>query len=209
MQSRYTTKLAPVLKNKVVTTYSPSIFNIIAIIIFIAFAIHPTIKTILARQKTISDQQVVLAQLQKKSKDLSDGINQFNAIPDETKIKFVTLLPNSTNLTCLVNDLTNQANGAGASINGLQIQPVELKGTTRCILGTQDLESYRRNLPNSLNLKEISFSVNTQGGFGQLSNYLSSFTNSTRLTNIESAVFNKPSDGSLIVIITAKAYYYQ
>src|SRR5579864_9241150 len=95
--SRYTTRLTPILKNKTVNNYSSAVFSLIAVIIFAIFAIDPTIKTIISLQKTIDDQTKTLNALKQKSQDLSTAINNYNSIPDNTKIKLFTLLPNSTN----------------------------------------------------------------------------------------------------------------
>lgn len=207
--SRYAKKLTPVFKNKVVTTYSPSLFNLTAVIVFIIFAIHPTIKTIIALQKTIDDQKQTLTSLQAKSKSLADGISNYNQISDDTKIKLIMLLPSTTNLTCLVNDLNNGALASGSTVSGLQVQPTELKGVTKCILDNQDLDHYRKNLSLGLNLNEITFTINTSAQFAQLSTFLHSFNSSTRLLNIQSATFNKPTEGGLVLVVNAKGYYYK
>lgn len=207
--SRYTTKLSPILKNKAISNYSPSIFSLMAIIVFIIFAIHPTIKTIISLQQTINDQTTVLSNLKQKSQQLSTAINNYNSIPDDTKLKLFTLLPNSTNVTCLVSDLTNMSNNNQSTIVGLQIQQVELNRTTKCLLDSHDLENYRQNISSSVSLKEIDFTVNTQGNFSQLSNLLNSYNTSTRLINIETATFGKPGEGNLSLIINGKAYFYR
>jgi hypothetical protein len=210
MKTRYSVKLTPVLKNKAVNTYTPSLFSAIAIIVFVVFAIRPAIKDIIAQQKTIEQQKQVLSQLQAKSKNLADATNSYNAIPEETRLKLINLLPNATNLTCLANDINNRSLTSQVIISGFQTQTVDLKGKTKCILDTGDLEAYRQNLPSSLSLKEISFTLSAQGGFKQLTDYLNSFNTATRLSNIESVVFNKPQDnGNINLILNGKNYYYK
>jgi hypothetical protein len=209
MNSRYAIKLSPIIKNKTVTTYSPTVFSLITIIIFAIFAIHPTIKTIISLQKTINDQNKTLNNLRAKSQDLATGINNYNSIPTDTKIKLFTLLPNSTNITCLLSDLTNMSTSSQATIKGLQIQPTELNRPAKCILDSRDLEDYRQNVSSSLNLKEIGFSYNGQANFSQLSGFLYLFDNSTRLVNIESASFNKPGEDSLSLVLNGKAFFYK
>src|SRR5258708_767562 len=207
--SRYTTKLSPILKNKTVSTYSPTVFSLITIIIFAVFAIHPTIKTILSLQKTIDDQTKTLNSLKAKSQSLATAINNYNSLPDDTKIKLFTLLPNATNVTCLLSDLTNMAGSAQSSIVGVQVQLVELNKASKCLIDNQDLESYRQNVSATVNLKELSFTLNSQANFSQLTSFLYLFNNSTRLINIESANFNKTADNSLTLIINGKAFFFK
>jgi Tfp pilus assembly protein PilO len=208
--SRYAVKLSPVLKNKAVTTYTPSLFSLIAIMVFAVFAIRPTVKNILSLQETINQQKQTLTQLQAKSKSLSDATNSYNSIPEETRLKLINLLPNSTNLTCLINDVNNRAVSSGVTVSGLQVQSTDLKGKTKCILDSQDLDQYRQSLSSSFNLKEIGFTVSGQGGFNQLSDFLASFNTATRLDNIETVIFNKSADSKTInLILNGKTYYYK
>ncbi len=207
--SRYTTKLSPILKNKTVSTYSPTVFSLITIIIFVVFAIHPTIKTILSLQKTIDDQTKTLNSLKAKSQSLATAVNNYNSLPDDNKIKLFTLLPNSTNVTCLLSDLSNMASSTSSTIVGVQVQPVELNKASKCLLDTQDLDSYRQNTSVAVNLKELSFTLSSNANFSQLSSFLYLFNNSTRLINIESANFNKTAEGALTLIINGKAFFFK
>jgi len=207
--SRYTTKLSPILKNKTVSTYSPTVFSLITIIIFVVFAIHPTIKTILSLQKTIDDQTKTLNSLKAKSQSLATAVNNYNSLPDDNKIKLFTLLPNSTNVTCLLSDLSNMASSTSSTIVGVQVQPVELNKASKCLLDTQDLDSYRQNTSVAVNLKELSFTLSSNANFSQLSSFLYLFNNSTRLINIESANFNKTTEGALTLIINGKAFFFK
>lgn len=207
--SRYTTKLSPILKNKSVTTYSSTVFSLIVIIILAVFAIQPTIKTIIALQNTIAEQNKTLKDLKAKSRDLAAAVNNYNSIPEDTKFKLFTLLPDSTNATCLLSDLTNMSNSAQTTIAGVQFQPAELNKAAKCILSTKDLEDYRQNIPQQVSLKELSFTINNEAGFNNLSNFLYLFNSSTRLINIESATFSKPREGILTLIVNGKAFFYK
>ncbi len=202
-----THKFSPILKNKSLTTYSPTLFNLIAIVVFIAFAIYPTIKTILSLQQTVTEQHKLLERLKDKSRALSEGTNNYNSLPERTRIKLATLLPDSTSVTCFINDVTALATSNGVNISGLQIQPTALTGITKCNLSGQDLERYRQS-GLSTNLKEIGFTVNAQGTFAQLSAFLASLNNSPRLIDIESATFSKTTSTSLVLILNGKTYYY-
>jgi hypothetical protein len=207
--TRYSTKLSPLLKNKSINTYSPTVFSLITVIIFAVFAIRPTVKTILSLQQTINEQNKTLTTLKTKSENLATAINNYNTIPDTTKIKLFTLLPNSTNVTCLVSDLSNMSTGNQTTISGLQIQSTDLNKPAKCLIDNTDLASYRQNVPTSLTLQELGFNLNNQANFGQLSSFLSQFNNSTRLISVESITFSRPSGAEVGLVVDGKAYFFK
>lgn len=194
--SRYYTYVKPILTNKTVKTYSPIVFSIITITIFALYAIRPTVKTILSLQKSIYEQNQILTQISQKSKSLSEGRKNYQQIDPQTKQKLTFLLPDSTNVPKLIENIYSLARTRQATVSGLQIQPVDLDGPPT---------SLSKNAP----LKEIEFNLNIQGSFKQTYDFLSELQNQSRLISIQSVTMNKPQDGSLIMTINAKAYYFK
>src|SRR5437868_7182202 len=123
--TRYSVKIEPVLRNKTVRTYGSLSFSIITIIIFLVFAIKPTVENILTLQKTIDTQKETLKQLKDKSDKLAKAINNYNSVPEDTKLKLFTLLPNTPNPTCLIDTITGYSTTNQAQIVGLQVQPFD------------------------------------------------------------------------------------
>lgn len=193
--SRYYTYIKPVLKNRLVKTYSSLVFSLITITIFTVYAIRPTISTIISLQKSVSEQQGILDKLNEKTRNLTNGRENYTKLDDEVKLRLVTLLPDSTTLPPLINDITSIAIINSASISGIQFQPVDLIGPP--------------TLPvKNAALKEIDFTVNYQAPYPQLIKILETLTRANRLISIQSANFNKPTDDILILSLTGKTYYF-
>lgn len=192
--SRYYSYIKPVIQNKLVKTYGTLIFSLVTITIFSLFAIKPTVSTIVALQKSINQETQTLEKLNQKVQSLSLGKKNFDNLDTSTKSKMFSLLPNSTSLPLLIDQLTSLSLEKQASISGLQVHPVELKAASP-------------NLSKEATLKELDFTLTAQGSYQQLTNFLDSLPKLSRLIMIKSISLNKPIDGSLIMSVNAKAYF--
>lgn len=194
--SRYFTFIRPVLRNRQVKTYSSLTFSLLAIILFSFFAIKPTVGTILSLQKSITEQQQVLQELNDKAQNLSLGKENLNKIDPSTLNKLNNLLPSKTDPTFLADALTSLALQNNASISGLQLQSVDLVGTPQ-------------KLNKSASIREIDFTLNVAGNYSNLVSLLSSLKSSPRLISVDSVNLNQVPDGPLVMSINAKAYFLQ
>lgn len=208
-QSRYSVKIGPVLKNKTVRTYGSLSFSIVAIAIFVVFAIKPTVENIVSLQQQIDTQSQTLKALKDKSDKLAQAVNNYNSIPEDTKIKLFTLLPNTPNPTCLIDTISNQAIGSKVAVSGFQLQTFDLKGQSKCALEAADIPIIEKNNTSSSSLKEIPFTINAIQGYPQISGFVSAFNSAVRLISIDSAFFSKSDQAPLTLSVTGKAYYYK
>lgn len=192
--SRYFTYIRPIFRSKAAKTYSSLIFSLLAISIFSYFAIRPTVTTILSLQKSITERSEVLKTLHEKVNNLTAGKNNYAGINPKTKTKLENLVPNSPQLTGVIDSITIAANDAQATISGLQFQPIIL-------------ENEKDKLNKNASLNEVSFTLNSQGSFASLMKLLTILQRSDRLFSIASINFAQPPEGSLIMSITAKAFY--
>lgn len=206
---RYKKQLTPILKNKNVKTYSSLSLSVVAITIFIIFAIKPTFENILELQKQIETQQGILDQLKDKSDRLAQAVNNYNSIPAETKLKLSTLLPNTPNTTCLIDTLATHVSQAQVETVGLQIQPHDLKGQSKCVYDGADLAQIEKNNSAASTLQEIPFTINISATYPNLTTFVNSLNASTRLISIDSGFFNRSVDNPLILSLTGKAYFYK
>lgn len=202
---RYYTFVKPILKNKYVKNYGPLVFSLITALIFGIFAVKPTLATIVSLQKGITEQNEILDKLNKKTENLSLAKRNYREMDSAVKAKINNLLPDSPSLTCLIDTLTTLANTYDASISGLQIQPTQLNGISKCP-SPEEINSKGTNPPT---LEKIEFTINTQANFNKLSSILEQISQSPRLISIDSISFNKIDENSLIMSINAKAYYYK
>ncbi len=192
--SRYYTYIRPILKNKVVKTYSSLFFSLMMVTIFSIFAIKPTLTTIVALQKSINEQEQLLAQINEKGRNLEQGKRNYDQIDPDTKLTLLELIPNSTSLPSLIDNLSALAESFEASMSGIQIQPVALEGTPG-------------KLTKVAALREIDFTLSIQGSYIQLNDFLDALYRINRLINIQTISFSKQADGGITMTINAKAQY--
>jgi Tfp pilus assembly protein PilO len=192
--TRYYTYIKPILRNKYVKTYSSFIFSLITITIFSIFAIRPTISTIISLQKGIEEQNQTLDKIKGKSDQLTLAKQNYEALDNTSKQNIRSLIPESTSLPELLNVLSNLIILNQASSSGIQVESVDLENTS----GT---------LSKKPTLKEVQFSINIQGSYEKLSTILDRMGKLSRLVKVQTANFNQPTEGSLILSITGKAFY--
>lgn len=191
--SRYFTYIKPIAKLPIVRTYGSTIFTLLVIIIFIFFAIKPTVETIVVLQKKLDNSTEVLKKVNQKAKDLSQGRANYEKLDKSLKTKISSAIPDTANLKSIISSLEQTAKSHQASISALQIQPVILDAKIENKLGT---------------LSEISFTFNAEGKYNQLISVLQDLKSSTRLISIDTLSLSKLSQGEdLIMSISGKAYY--
>ncbi|MBI4009332.1 type 4a pilus biogenesis protein PilO, partial [Candidatus Roizmanbacteria bacterium] len=162
-------------------------------IIFIFFAIKPTIETILVLQKKLEDSNQVLKKVNQKANDLSAGKANFEKLPTDVKSRINTAVPDLVQLRSVIQTLEQTAKRHQASVSALQIQPLTLVAKTSNRVGT---------------LSEVTFTFNVEGDYPKLISMLQDFKSSARLISIDSLSIGKLNEGSgLLMSITGKAYY--
>ncbi len=191
--SRYFTYIKPVIENPLVKSFAPYIFSLVAISVLIVAAIRPTVSTITNLQKTLADNRQILSTMNQKAQALDEGRTTLQNLNPVTKNKIQGLVPIQANITSLIASL-QQSLGKEASISALQIQPVTIIDLTT-------------PLSVQSKLGEVSLSFNLEGTYNQLLSALFQLSKNSRILNITSINFNKPGEGSLIVLITGKAYF--
>lgn len=191
--SRYFTYIKPIGKLPIVRTYGSTIFTLVVMVIFILFAIRPTIETILILQKKLADSTAVLEKINQKANDLTIGKQNYDHLDQTIKTAISTAIPDSANLKTLIQTLEQAAGRHEASISALQIQPLVLEVKNESGVGKPS---------------DILFTFNVEGAFMNLVALLQDLKTSSRLISIESLSLSKLSEGSgLIMSITGKAFY--
>ncbi len=188
---RYFTYIQPVIKNRVVRTYGYAIFTIIMTIVFIFFAIKPTIETIAVLTKQLSDQQTTLKALNDKTQALATARSNYQQIPITTINKINTAFPTNLDIESLTSSLEDSTLSTQASISALHFQPIEVD------LG-----------PAGQTVKEIDFTFNIEGSFADLKTVLNRLKSTPRVLSITNIIFNKVEGENIILMSTqGKAYY--
>lgn len=193
LYSKYFTYIKPVTNIPIVKTYSSTIFTLFIIIIFIFYAIKPTIETILVLQKKLENSTQVLEKVNQKALNLSQGKTNFEKLDSSLKSKIENTIPDTTNLKSLIQSLEQTAKKHEASVSALQIQPLVIETNTDNQLGK---------------LADITFTFNVEGEYRNLVLLLQELKSSLRLISIESLSLSKLYEGAgLSMSISGKAYY--
>ncbi|MEK7616600.1 MAG: type 4a pilus biogenesis protein PilO [Patescibacteria group bacterium] len=190
---RYFTYVKPLVRLPIVRTYGTQIFTILTIIIFIFFAIKPTVETILILQKKLENSNQVLEKLHKKSESLSEGRQNYDNLDPSIKSKIQTAIPDYVELKSVVQALEGAAKINDASISALQIQPQVLETKLDSQIGI---------------LSEVGFTFNVEGSYPNLISILQDLSTSSRLISIDNLSITKAGeDQGLIMSISGKAWY--
>lgn len=191
--SRYFTYIKPLVKLPLVRTYGTTIFTLVMIIIFIFFAIKPTVETILVLQKKLENSDAILKKLEIKGESLALAKKNYDNLDNEIKDKIQGYIPDSIDLKSIIQKLEQSAKNHDASISALQFQP-------------QILEAKSSN--KSTTLQEVGFTFNIEANYANLTSVLQDLTTSTRLISIDSLSINKVSEGKgVIMSLNGKAWY--
>ena len=193
LYSRYFTYIKPVYRMPIVRTYGSTIFTLLIMLVFIYFAIRPTVETILVLQKKLADQEAVLQKITKKANDLSLGKQNYDNLDPQVKLKIQSAIPDNVELKSLIQTLEQTAKNHDASVSALQIQPLSVDVKKENTLGK---------------VSEVSFTFNIEAQYLNMISFLQDIRVSSRLISIDSLSLNKVSEGSnLIMSIMGKAYY--
>ena len=168
--SRYFTYVKPLIKLPIIRTYGTTVFTIFIITIFIFFAIKPTIETILVLQKKLDNSTQLLESLQKKSRDLSAGRQNYDNLNASIKNKIQAAIPDSAELKTVVQTLENGAALHNASISAIAIEPQVLENKIQNQVG---------------NLSEVKFVFNIEGTYTNITSLLQELGRSSRLISID------------------------
>lgn len=190
--SRYYTYIKPIANIPIIKNYGSTIFTLVTIIIFIFFAIKPTVETITVLQKKLADSQQVLNEINTKVKNLSLGKQNYDQLDSSIKTKIKSAIPDNVTLNSLILDLEQTAKANEASISALQIQPL-VAATKNNNVGT---------------LAEIDFTFNVEGSYQNLISLLQELKRSDRLISIEKVALSKLEQGQgILMSLSGKAYF--
>ena len=192
---RYFTYIQPVLRSPVVKTYGSIIFTIFALIIFTFFAIKPTIETVLVLQKKLDNSKEIYAKVTEKTENLTKARQNYNDLESSTKSKIQIAVPSNPEIKTIIQTLEAIALINQASISAIQIQPIVLETKGRSTIENKELG-------------EVLYTINLEGSYRNLTNFIKQLHQTNRLMTIESLTINKSQTGqSILLSINGKSYY--
>lgn len=184
--------IGPLVQSRFVRSYAPYAFNVVFIIIFVMFALRPTILTISTLQKQIQENQKLLEDIRNKSKSIEQGKQNLDKISQEDKDKIRNAIPSHPNVPLLVTSIQNSITSE-SSISALQVQPIILFEIPEA--------------SNSGTPEKVEFSFNFHGTYAQGMETIQNVLKSPRIITIDSLVINKSEEEPLLLTITGTATY--
>ncbi|MCX6726168.1 MAG: type 4a pilus biogenesis protein PilO [Candidatus Shapirobacteria bacterium] len=191
---RYFVDLNKLYQTKKGRVYTGIVFSLIVIILFIFFAIRPTLITIAQLIRQIKDQKIVATALEKKINNLTEA--QKNYLTIENNLSLIEeALPQKANLPLLTKQIETLARQAGIVVVDLRFSGVNLSPGK----STQDEK------------EEVIFSFNTLGEYSNLKKFLSSLTELRRIIIVESFSFQAGKDETNILSLNlnGKAWFLE
>ncbi len=194
LYSRYFSYIKPITRLPIIKNYAPTIFTLLTATLLVFFAIKPTLETILVLQKKLADSNEILQKIDKKTRDLSLGKENYYNLDPSIKNKISQAIPDTVNLKSIISLLEQSARLNDASISALQIQPI--------VIDTKKAEGIIGEM------REVSFIFNAEGNYNNLTSLLQNLKTSSRLVSIDSLSISRANDSkSLIISLSGKAYY--
>lgn len=190
---RYFTYIKPVAKLPIIRTYGTTIFTIFVMIIFIFFAIKPTVETILILQKKVADSNQILQKLQEKGTRVQQGKEAYENLDPAIRNKIEVAIPDIAEVKTLIQTLENTAKKYEASVSALQIQPYTLEVKHKNQIGA---------------IAEINFIFNIEGEYQNLVSILQDLKKSSRLISPDKITLTRLAEGNgVIMSITGTVWY--
>ena len=180
---RYYANVSRFYKKPVYNVPISLILSIVTIIIFVAFAIRPTLITIAELNKKIEDQTELAEKLQEKAVTLQTIQNQYFSIQDELGLLEKTL-PSTDNVESFLEDVEAVAAEQGLPILNMNVlAPVVFEASPSA---------------NEEILSSTPIVVNLEGDYQTLRNFLANVSQLPRVKKIKQVSFTGIEEGSQV-----------
>lgn len=206
----YYQEIEPILKNPKTQAYAMIILSLFTISFFGFFAIRPTLKTIAALQRKISDHTQVNNQLEDKINALIKAQEEYQNI--ESLIPTIySLMPQTPEFTSLIRQLEILASQHNIVLSELHVDPLVLYGNqpntpdvTPQITQDENILAAETTTPTF----PVIFSVSFTGNYQDLVTLLDRLTNFDRIVTISLVDINVANESTLTINVQSRAYYF-
>lgn len=182
--------MLPSIKEEKTQAFTTIAFTLLALSIFGFFAINPTVSTIVNLQKQLEDNTLVDQQLQQKITNLSSLQQQYNVISNDIPI-VLNVIPQDPLIPSAVGKIQALATKSNAEIQRVQVFQVELP---------------KKGVGNY----SFVFTVDAQGDYKDLINFMNSFSDFDRLITIDSfSLAQNTEKNNYKINIKGKIYFKQ
>jgi len=162
--------LGPIIKNPIFRAYFSIVMSIFTIAVFVAFAIRPTISTIVNLQRQIQDKQDINRRLDQKINDLSKLQSDYQAVERDLPLIF-SALPDNPNVSRAIILLERTATASGVALSAVSLSKADYSST---VMAT-------RAAVASVSSESVPINLTVSGGFENIKNFLQQLTNLPRV----------------------------
>lgn len=200
----YYTRILPKIKSEKTGLYLTVVLSLFTSAFFLAFAIRPTLNTIISLQKKIEDGKNLNQQMSAKLINLSRAQSQLLTYQKQVKI-LDSLLPNHPQLQNLINELETLGSRANIKIVSFNVNRSPLGPLPNLEERAETEESSKQTLSQ---LQEVTFSLRVQGDYHALENFVKELNRLSRILTLEQARIEVEERQPLNLLISGKTYYY-
>jgi Tfp pilus assembly protein PilO len=188
-------KLFPVSRIEEVKSYTTIILTLLAIIFFSAFAIKPTIETILELRRQLTDSRFAEESLETKVTALTSLQQQYNILSGNSLLTVLEkAIPTTPEAPVLLGKIRTVADQTNVRMVKMETSPVELTK-----------KGGRATQPSS-----FVFTVTVAGSYSEIISFLEALTTFDRILSLDEIAIttdNKDED-PLTTSIRARAYFH-
>lgn len=123
--SRYYIYIEPVVSDPLIRGYFSLVASFLAIAFFMVFALSPTINTILALQKKITEQKQVVAALNQKITNLVTAQANYSQV-ESSLPNLMTALPLTPTAQTIISGVMTSASASGITLTSLEFKNLPL-----------------------------------------------------------------------------------
>lgn len=182
-------EMLPDIKEKKVRFFITMTLTLLALSFFGIFAINPTLSTITELNKKLSDSEYVYQQLEQKISNISQLQNKYRTMEKDIPIIF-SAIPDKPKSTLLVGQLQALAVKSRVIIKRINTSPVELTRQNKKVVSSYD------------------FSIELEGDYKNLMDYLFLLANYERITTIDSIIIGKSDKANTLQLnLRGKTYF--
>lgn len=184
-------KLLPALKSSHAKAITMLIFTFGALSFLGIFAINPTLVTIVDLQKQLADSQLVHEKLTTKMNNLSNLQQQYNLLAGDLPAIY-DAIPQQASVPQFVAQVEAIAKKSTITITSLQVSQVPLTAGNA----------------NETTALSFVFALEATGTYDNITNFLSTLTNFSRIVTLESVSVSKdPKQDGLVLEVRGREYF--
>lgn len=181
------------------------VLSLSTVIIFLLFALKPTVLTIISLVKEINEKQTAIAGLDQKIRDLNTARNIYSQ--EASSIPIVeSAVPETPDIQTLVGQVQGMASKNSVNLLGFSVGEITIIGTDQKKKTKSDVKS----LPEGS--REIPVSVSVSGEYQNLNSFLSDLENFRRPFKFDTLGINstETAEGrSIVAVITGRFPYLE